>query len=108
MPPLAWPGTASGHHGKNRSTRDALSSVSATRSDQGLAHEDAAVSGLLEAGVFGVAEVRVERAVLVHQRMGVELDLAIATAPRLLLGVAHQATAEPPALVRGVDSDVVE
>jgi hypothetical protein len=70
--------------------------------------EHARIAGLLTTPGLLVAQVRIERDVLVHELMRVEPDFAETAPPRFLLGEGHQRTADAPALVRRIDRDVVE
>src|SRR3546814_3893720 len=84
--------------------------MSASSSDalKRLAQVDAVVAGNPHAVGFDIAEVPVAGDVLDHDLVGIELDEAVALAPRLFFRKIHKSLAEAPAVMRGVDRDVVE
>src|ERR1700722_5556493 len=81
--------------------------VSAETSAYRFAEEDAVEAVLVGPVRLDVSAPRVVGEVLGHRRVGVEADLAQAQATGVLLGPRQQAAADPAALGRGPDGQVL-
>ena len=80
----------------------------ATESAEALAHEHPHEIAFSASLVFLVAEARVQRLVLGHFLVGVEVDRLEARPAGVRLGELDQRPADAAALERGVDGDVLD